>query len=334
MSSTEEIDIVIPWVDGSDPEWQAERDLYATESDKRDAGKASDQRYRSWDNLQYVFRGIEEFAPWVRTVHFITWGHLPEWLDTSNSKLHIVKHKDYIPSSYLPTFSSHTIELNMHRIEGLAQHFIYFNDDMFLLKPTVPEDFFMDGLPCDSAAMNAVSIPPYSTMCPPLYNAQVINRHFAKKQILKGNGTKWYSLKYPSFSVRTLLLRPWPRVTGFGEPHVPIGYDKRTLETLWEVEYDVLDKTCSHKFREATDVNQWLFRDWQLASGQFHPRKASFGKRFNEPVTQAIVDHIVSQKSTLLCVNDDATPETFEKEKALLIAAFDKILPNKSSFEL
>lgn len=77
----------------------------------------------------------------------MTWGHLPEWLDTSHPKLNIINHKDYIPEKYLPTFNSNVIELNLDRIEGLSEYFVNFNDDFFLNSMTKPDDFFIDGLP-------------------------------------------------------------------------------------------------------------------------------------------------------------------------------------------
>ncbi len=89
------IDFVIIWVDGSDVEWKKERAVY-DKSIKDDADNG-DHRYRDWNNLKYWFRGVEKFAPWVRKIHFITWGHLPKWLDISHPKLHLVRHEDYIP---------------------------------------------------------------------------------------------------------------------------------------------------------------------------------------------------------------------------------------------
>ena len=44
--------------------------------------------------------------------------------------------------SHLPTFSSPAIEANIHHIPGLSNRFIYFNDDVFLGAPTMPDDFF------------------------------------------------------------------------------------------------------------------------------------------------------------------------------------------------
>lgn len=59
-----------------------------------------------------------------------------------------MKHEDFLPPEVLPTFSSHAIEMNLHRIPGLTEHFVYFNDDTFLIRPVSETAFFRDGLPC------------------------------------------------------------------------------------------------------------------------------------------------------------------------------------------
>lgn len=328
------IDFVIPWVDGFDPEWLAERGRFETEEDRKDIWRASDIRYRSWDNLQYWFRGVEKFAPWVRKIHFVTWGHLPSWLDTSHPKLHIVRHEDYIPSKYLPTFSSHVIEWNFHRIEDLCEQFVYFNDDMFLLDKVKPTDFFVNGKPRDTFSMNAVSLPQTSTMCPPVYNASVLNRHFSKKDVVLRNATRLFDPRNGSDVFRTLFTLPWPNITGISEPHLPSDLLKSTYEELWELEPELLDRVCRHKFREPNDVNQWLVRDWQLCKGNFVMRPKKFGKRFTLTVGDEIVDCVENQRYKLVCFNDNATAESFEEEKSRLIAAFDHLLPEKSAFEV
>ena len=121
-NKTQKIDFVITWVDDSDLEWREEKAKFSGEDTR-------ESKYRDWGLLKYWFRGVEKFAPWVNRVHFVTYGHIPEWLNTECPKLNIVKHDDFIPKEYLPTFSSHTIELNLHRIPGLMEHFSYFNDD-------------------------------------------------------------------------------------------------------------------------------------------------------------------------------------------------------------
>src|SRR5699024_690064 len=144
------IDFVICWVDGGDPDWLKEKKRYSHDNNNDDR----DIRYREWGIIKYWFRGVEKFAPWVNKIHFVTWGHTPSWLNVKHPKLNIVKHEDYIPSKYLPTFSSRPIELNLHRIKGLSEQFVFFNDDMFLLKPVKKEDFFKNGLPRDIAAQD------------------------------------------------------------------------------------------------------------------------------------------------------------------------------------
>ena len=99
------VDFVVTWVDGNDPVWQAEKAKYSPHKTE----DARTSRYRDWDNMQYWFRAVEKFAPWVNKIHFVTYGHLPKWLNTDNPKLHIAKHSEFIPEKYLPTFSARPV---------------------------------------------------------------------------------------------------------------------------------------------------------------------------------------------------------------------------------
>lgn len=121
------IDFVITWVDGDDPQWINKFEYFSklSEGDKRMV------RYRNWDLLRYWFRGVEKYTPWVRYVFFVTEGHIPSWLNIKYTKLKIIKHSDFIPSEDLPLFNSRAIEVNLHRIPGLSEQFVYFNDDFF-----------------------------------------------------------------------------------------------------------------------------------------------------------------------------------------------------------
>ena len=154
MSECEKIDFVVLWVDGNDPAWQEQFNRYAPK-DKQIAIDASAERYRDWDCLRYWFRGVEQFAPWVRKIHFIVNGRTPEWLDTSNPKLHIVRHADFIPAEFLPTFNSVVIERYMHRIPGLSEHFVYFNDDFYIINHLPVERFFSSLLSTPNAKIGA-----------------------------------------------------------------------------------------------------------------------------------------------------------------------------------
>lgn len=326
------IDFVIPWVDGGDPEWLKEKDYYSGKKTEED--DARDIRFRDWETLKYWFRGVEKYAPWVNQIHFITWGHLPAWLNTEHPKLHIVNHKDYIPEQYLPTFSSHVIELNMHRIQGLSEHFVYFNDDIFILKPLLESDFFENGIPCDLCVANAIT-PRLGEFSPILLQTtSYINKHFNKKQDMKKNFGKWFSPKYGKLIIRTLCLTPWTFHTGFYNHHLAVPYEKKTLETVWKEEPEILNQTCLHRFRNDSDVNQYIFRYWRLASGDFVPH-AILGKYMNMGnENAAIYQAIRNQRYKLFCVNDKENKADFEAEKRKLIDALESVFIDKSEFEL
>lgn len=321
----DKIDIVIAWVDGNDPLWQAEFNIYAPKITEQD--DASTVRYRDWDNLQYVFRGIESFAPWVDKIYFLTWGHTPKWLNTQHPKLKIVNHKDYMPAEYLPTFSSIPIELNMHRIEGLSEKFIYFNDDMFLISPISPSRFFRKDLPCDIARL---SINPDA-------NDAFINKRYSKRKAIKSNFFKWFNYRYKLDDLlKTLSLVGWSEFYGFKLPHVPQAFLKSNFEKLWDQEYETLHLSSSHKFRHRDDVSQWCVRAEQLASGGFapHGNYDSLYRAACEEDIDELCDYIKAQKGNMVCVCDNDHIRSFETMKDRVIEAFDFILPNKSGYEL
>ena len=223
------IDIVIPWVDGSDPIWQQEFQKYHAQTTGRDDN--SEIRYRDWDNLQYLFRGIEKFAPWVRKVHFVTTGQKPKWLNLNAERLNFVRHEDFIPKEYLPTFSVRPIELNLHRIEGLSEQFIYFNDDYFLLRPVSPDRFFRHGLPCDMAILDTLPMGgPRGHMLMNDMNAVI--HHFRKNEVLKKNPQKWFNLKYGSQLFRSMSLMPFSEFPGFRNHHMPQAFLKSTFREV------------------------------------------------------------------------------------------------------
>lgn len=329
-----DIDIVIPWVDGSDPEWQEDFKKYAALEMGRDSN--TEIRYRDWDNLQYLFRGIEKFAPWVRKVHFVTTGQKPKWLNLEAPKLNFVRHQDFIPQDCLPTFSVRPIELNLHRIEGLAEQFVYFNDDYFLLRPVRPERFFRNGLPCDMAVLDTLPMGgPRGHML--MNDVNVVNSHFRKNAVLKAHPLKWFNLRYGSQLLRTLSLLPFSVFPGFRNHHMPQAFLKSTFREVWEAEGPLLREVSGHRFRDITDVNQYMFRFWQLMSGKFHPVNiVNTSCRYNltDHDLEALTAAIKTQKRDILVMADSDDVSDFNGMVAKINAAFETILPEKSTFEI
>lgn len=328
----EAIDFVVTWVDGNDPEWLNERRQY-----DKTMGDSSDARYRDWNLLKYWFRGVERYAPWVRKIHFVTWGHIPEWLDITNPKINIVKHTDFIPEKYLPTYNSHTIELNMHRIEGLAEHFVYFNDDMFLTSPSEPELFFKKELPCATFGLEVIKFKKTGIGTILASNIAIINEHFFMRKVLKKNWKKVLSLKNGfKHVVRTgFLALSTCYFPGLYDWHSAIPFLKSTFNKLWELEPEVLDTTCACRFRQKDNVSPYLFEYWQMAEGKFAPRSEKYSKTYHvkDSNLSQMDESIRRGKYKIVCVNDTEQLTDWEKAAEITINAFNQILPDKSSFE-
>lgn len=328
------IDFVITWVDGNDHLWQnAYRDYYPKQNDEGTLVT----RFRDWDNLRYWFRGVEKFAPWVNRIYFVTCGHYPAWLNKDAPKLCCVKHEEYMPLGILPTFSSHPIELHLHKIKGLSEHFVYFNDDTFITRPVSPERFFHHGLPCDMAICESF-YPQMGMMSHILLNnIACINMHFNKWTVMKEHPKKWLTLTYGAKLIETLRMLPRRQFSAFFDPHLPNSYLKQTFEDVWDVFYDKLTLTSQTRFRSVNDVSQYLFRYWQLVTGNFAPMNTSKHAKFYE-ITENTIDDIECsirlQDVEMLVLNDSAEIKNFEELKRRICGAFDEVLPQKSSFEL
>ncbi|RSS61013.1 sugar phosphotransferase [Streptomyces sp. WAC06614] len=135
------VDAVYTWVDGDDPAWQARK--AAAKGEAYHAESASQARFLSRDELRYSLRSLHLFAPWIRNVHVVTDDQVPGWMRTDVPGFHVVPHREIFRNpADLPTFNSHAIESQLHHIDGLAEHFLYFNDDMFLGRPVTPHAFF------------------------------------------------------------------------------------------------------------------------------------------------------------------------------------------------
>ncbi len=320
------IDFVITWVDDSDEKWIKEYNKYASKPlDKH--------RYRDWDILKYWFRAIELYANWVNKIYFVTWGHVPEWLNTNYEKIVIVKHADFIDEKYLPTFNSCVIEANLHRIEGLSEKFVYFNDDMFLNDYVNENDFFMNDLPRDTAILSHLWARGLNSTFINYNCSNVVNKYFKLKNLKNQKNTivkrdlKNIIKKICFFNKKNMLcLVP---------QHVPTSYLKNTFINVWENEHQLLQQVCQHKFRTNDDVSQWLFQFWQIASKKFVHRDINFSKYYQieSDSLDNIISEIKNKKYKLICINDGEKTDDFEKNKTKLIEMFEKMYTKKSVFE-
>ena len=141
---TFDIDMVFSWVDGTSSEFQRAR-AQRMEAYIVGDGDDSDARFRQIDELKYALRSVYLFAPWVRRIFIATDSPTPAWL-ADHPRVTVVRSEEFFTDlDVLPTHNSHAVESQLHRIEGLSEHFIYSNDDMFFGRPVRPDMFFSPG---------------------------------------------------------------------------------------------------------------------------------------------------------------------------------------------
>ena len=336
------IDFVVTWLDSSDPKWQEE---YCRYKGITSNGDQSFARFRDWDLFKYWFRSIEKYAPWVHKVFLVTNGKFPDWINVNHPKLVLVKHSDYIPQVYLPTFNSHTIELNMNNIEGLSEHFVYFNDDCYLNNDVTPDYYFMKGLPCDENVESVYNVPTYNNVnrfaieIIKYTNIGVLNGHFKRNETIKGHIGKWFgshlSMRDKMMSI-IITLDPHHRFIGFRTRHFEQPFLKSVLDEAWHKEKEMLSLSCT-RFREDVNLSPYFFRYWQFATNKFYPVKQRHNRKYT-----LLPDNLPEIKNALnnpkvwsLCLNDSAKCRDDDKMfKPSLIKAFEEKFPKKSSFEI
>ncbi len=340
-----DIDFVLLWVDGADPAWRAEFDRYRREAlpaaqaaaipaeRTADGCDASEVRYRDWGLLRYWFRGVERFAPWVRRIHLVTWGHLPDWLERDHPKLHIVRHTDYIPAEQLPTFNSNVIELNLHRLEGLAEQFVLFNDDMLLTALCRASDFFRDGLPCDMARLSIVR--PSCIAQTILNDLELVNRLHPRRALNRHLG-KWLAPCYGFGNIlKTLSLLPWSFFPGFFDPHMPQAHLRSAFARAWEQWGDELTAACRNRFRAPSDLSHWLVRYDTLCRGEFRPHgfADTLLSDLDDASLPTVCRTVAAGSRRMVCLNDSTQIADFGRSQRQLAAAFEALLPDRSAYE-
>jgi hypothetical protein len=334
------IDFVVLWVDSNNPEWQARYKQYRPDFHPEDAA-----RFRNWGLFPYWFRAVEAYAPWVNKVYLVTSGEVPDWLNLNHPKLVHVKHEDFIPAKYLPTFSTRTIELNLHRIASLSEHFVFFNDDMFLNGPVEPTYFFRKGLPCDAPCEASPNAPYFhrkdrwGNNIVDYCNIGILNTHFNRALAIRKSPYRWLGfylgLRTIVSSIKKAREQSFQR---FKVEHFAQPFLKSTYEDAWQKEYEWLDKSSSYKFRQDVSLNQWFLRYWQLASNRFYPKKHKDREAItfsNGTSIDVVKRMLLNECIKSICLND--TPycgeEKYNQLRPQLIALFESKFPKKSDFE-
>lgn len=310
------IDIVVPYVNPYDKNWQELNKKYSNSK-----GDNSKQRTRDIHIFKYFFRGVELNCPWVRKIHLLLQSpsQIPDWLNTNNSKLHIVFHDQYIPSEFLPTFNTFVIEAFFHKIPELSENFVTCNDDFLFTNLTSETDYFKNNLPVDYPKLTKF------LTCNPMHDLTY-----------KGYmpfGTFQKVLK-SSQEIEKKITGKCPIYYNF---HVPFGLKKSFLEELWSKHSNMLlNALKDSKFRREHNFVSWLYRYIQLDLGLYEKSDKvitdfSYRELGNSAMKDIMNDMLIKK---VVVLNDMLT----DRNEQIIAEQISKILavkfPYKSSFEL
>ena len=279
------LDVVYTWVDGEDPAWRRKRAAHLTAA--RGAAQSDDlseARYRSHDELRYSLRSIASFLKDARRIFIVTDGQAPAWLDREHPRLRVVDHYEIFPDrSWLPVFNSHAIEANLHRIDGLSEHFLYFNDDMALLNPCTPLDFFFS---------NGIG----KSFFEPLGHV------FGEPE------PSFPAFKNAALRGSRLLEARYGRSAHAYHEHVAYALRRSVIEAMWRDFREPLEATSRARFRSGADMSpaSFFYHHYAVVNGFSVPAELAsayvpLGRDSMYPLLRALRD---DEGTKVVCFND------------------------------
>ncbi|CAL9484070.1 stealth conserved region 3 domain-containing protein [Streptomyces sp. enrichment culture] len=308
------IDAVYTWVDGNDPAMAAKRRAHQERSANVIAPRETgDSRYTSHDELKYALRSLEMYAGFVRHVYLVTDAQVPSWLDPEAEGITVVDHRDILPADALPVFNSHAIESRLHHIPGLSDHYLYFNDDVFINRPVRPEHFFHG---------NGIARIPFS----PLKLGVGAPHPQEPAPNSAGKNTREVIKRFHGRQITHKSLHT---------PHPQLLSVMREMEGLGIEE---LERTAYSRFRSTSDVApaSTLHHHWAIATGRAVPAEYLFRYvQLGSPdMRQRLARLAAGEDIDFFCLNDVDTPPAARAAAQKAIGAFlERKYPFPSRFE-
>jgi hypothetical protein len=297
-----DIDIVFSWVDGTDPALSSSRARWLARVVLGD-GDDADARTRQIDELQYALRSVRQNAPWARRIFIATDSRLPDWLIADHPKVTVVRAAEHFSDpSALPTFNSHAVETQLHYIEGLAEHFLYCNDDMFFGRRVAPSMFFTPG-----------GISRFIESPVRIGGGAVDIRRSGHENAARNN--------------RRLLADRFGYVITRHLAHSPAPLRRSVLAEL-EAEFPGdFAATQASRFRSATDISvtNSLYHYYALLTGRAVPHEsacACYIETTSHDGLDSLGELLARRDADFFCLNDGSTPEVDEAYRATTVSDF------------
>lgn len=243
--------------------------------------------------------------PFIDRIHLVVAreSQVPEWVNRDT--VDVVLHSQIMPADKLPTFNSSMIEMFLHRIPGLTERFLYFNDDMYTLRPCSEEDFFPGGRPAMGFSHNFFYFGDFRYLV-----------HHSDSLAREALGM------HPTFR----YMRP---------QHTASPMLKSQCDELFaRVAPEIMDSLSP--LRTRANYNQYLFLNYMYYKGIAVNRRLS-NRHFSLAAhsIDSICAFVRKPSAKMACINDvHMTEERFLACREKLLAAFQDALPQKCRFEL
>ncbi len=221
------------YLNATDPAWQVEKGKHAESLHVRGA-------MRDGGEVYLCLATVLHYAPWVRKIFVATMAQqldLRLFAPSLREKIEVVDHTSFIPSQFLPTFSSMAIEAFLHRIPGLQEHFIYLNDDMMFSRPFSKAEVFSNTPGVSSFFVSTNSH---------------WRRLFAEPPPADVYIEQW---RWVYYNAAQLLASRFGRGD---RPGWHAGYllRKASYKAAWAIYGSELNKTASHRFRTYSSLEE------------------------------------------------------------------------------
>lgn len=300
-TSESDIDVVIPYVDARDSKWMLDytktTGIYSP----------TPVRFRSWGTLKYLFRSIAKNMPFVRRIVLILAreSQLPDWVNQENVK--VVYHKDFIPSQYLPTFNSCTIESFLYNISDLSEQFIYFNDDMFVINMMSKTDFFTDGKP---------------------HIKFIFSDSYQKSSMFRVQCRAGLDM-----ITNALHRDKYPLGKLFNPEHTAAPMRKSTIQSVGELCKIPINNSIS-ALRMPKNVNQYIYAYYEYYAGDYIDDLCAYLYLEISDNLTSIRNVMHTSEIQIVCLNDSDKIKDYKKTKSQLINLLEEKFPDKSKYEI
>ena len=321
------IDVVIAWVDGSDNFLIKKRKNYLKSNLNEIPPGAQSTRFSSLNEINYCLISILKFASFVRKIFIVTDEQTPsineivkKYFPKRISDIEIIDHKhifrDY--EDFLPTFNSICISNMLWRIEGLSDHFVYFNDDVFLTRKILPEVWFKKARP---VLRGNWVFPPFERL---IWDKLRVNYHKIRFGINKEKPpsfqiNQWNAAQLLKFKFRYLK-----------SSHTPLAMNKKVLENYFTKNKNILKENLKFRFRNYKQFNTVALAnhlEYITGNKNLSKSQAVYMKPYNRGekyITRKFKQCKQSQNNLFLCIQslDLAT----QKEQQLIFKQLNSLL--------